>query len=55
MRWILENPVEAEEMGRRGRAAVESTFNWSSEKVKLIADTHRILGTEATSATRDPA
>ena len=55
MRWILENPVEAEEMGRRGRAAVESTFNWSSEKVKLIALYHRILGTEATSATRDPA
>jgi glycosyltransferase involved in cell wall biosynthesis len=34
---LLRNPAEAEEMGRRGRAAVESTFNWEGEGARLLA------------------
>ena len=34
--WILEHPAEAEEMGRRGSAAVATTYNWSHESMKLV-------------------
>lgn len=34
--WILDNPQEAEAMGRRGRAAVEETYNWEEEAKKLV-------------------
>jgi hypothetical protein len=37
MQWILDNPREAEAMGRRGRAAVEEKYNWECEAKKLIA------------------
>jgi hypothetical protein len=33
---LLENPAEAEEMGRRGREASMRRFNWASEKSKLL-------------------
>ena len=33
---VLANPAEAEEMGRRGQAAVLDRFNWTSEARKLI-------------------
>lgn len=36
IRWILDHPAEAEAMGRRGRQAVESIYNWDIEAVKLI-------------------
>ena len=34
--WVMENPVEAEEMGKRGRVAAETTFNWTTEELKLL-------------------
>jgi glycosyltransferase involved in cell wall biosynthesis len=34
---LLRHPDEAEAMGRRGRAAVESTFNWDREAPRLLA------------------
>ena len=37
MQWILDNPKEAEAMGRRGRQAVEDKYNWEQEAVKLIS------------------
>jgi len=37
MRWIIENPIEAQEMGRRGRQAVEETYNWSHEAGRLCS------------------
>jgi hypothetical protein len=46
MQWLLENPKEAEAMGRRGRAAVEATYNWEPEAEKLIEIYRRILGNE---------
>jgi glycosyltransferase involved in cell wall biosynthesis len=36
MIWILEHPKEAAEMGRRGREAVQSTYNWSGEEKTLL-------------------
>ena len=36
MLWILNNPEEAEMMGRRGRKAVEESYNWEQEGNKLI-------------------
>jgi glycosyltransferase involved in cell wall biosynthesis len=33
---VLTHPQEAEEMGRRGRAAVLERFNWNSEANKLV-------------------
>lgn len=36
MCWILDHPAEAEDMGRRGRRAVELIYNWHSEAEKLL-------------------
>ncbi|MFI5071281.1 MAG: glycosyltransferase family 4 protein [Terriglobales bacterium] len=36
IQWLLDHPQEAEEMGRRGAAAVRSKFNWSREEEKLL-------------------
>lgn len=35
--YLLTHPEEAQEMGRRGHAAVHSRFNWEAEADKLIA------------------
>lgn len=35
--FVVTHTEEAEAMGRRGRLAVERTYNWSSESRKLIA------------------
>jgi glycosyltransferase involved in cell wall biosynthesis len=37
MQWILDNPDEAEAMGRRGRQAVEDHYNWEPEGAALVA------------------
>lgn len=49
MRWILDHPEQAEEMGRKGRRAVEQVYNWERESVKLLALYERLLtGTAVT-------
>lgn len=35
--WLLENPHEAELMGKRGKEAIYQKFNWNTEAEKLIA------------------
>lgn len=35
--WIISHPQDAENMGRNGRKAVETTFNWEIEGEKLAA------------------
>lgn len=35
--WVMENPLQAEQMGRNGREAVEKEFNWETESKKLIS------------------
>lgn len=34
--FVLENPEEAEEMGKRGKQAVEKVYNWEMESRKLL-------------------
>lgn len=36
MDWILDHPEEAEAMGRRGLAAVQTKYNWHQEAKKLV-------------------
>lgn len=36
VRWILEHPKEAEEMGRRGQRAIYERYNWDNEAPKLL-------------------
>jgi len=35
--YLAENPKEAEELGKRGRKAVEEKYNWKTEEAKLLA------------------
>jgi len=37
MQWVYDHPEEAEAMGRQGREAILSTYNWSNEEEKLFA------------------
>ncbi len=34
--WLLDHPKQAQEMGRRGRAAVIDKYNWSFEAQRLV-------------------
>ena len=43
MQWILDNPVEAEAMGRRGREAAEKHYSWETEAKKLVALYKKLL------------
>ena len=36
MKWLLENPKEAKEMGKNGRNLVETKLNWKFEVKKII-------------------
>lgn len=43
IKWLLENPDEAEAMGKRGKQAVEGKYNWDIEKKKLLTFYEKIL------------
>jgi hypothetical protein len=43
MQWILDHPVEARQMGNRGRLAVETNYNWEAESKKLLEVYRQIL------------
>jgi glycosyltransferase involved in cell wall biosynthesis len=43
IQWLLENPIEAEAMGRRGLAAVYKKYNWDREARKLLRLYDRLL------------
>lgn len=36
IKWLLEHPKDAEEMGKKGREAVLKYYNWDNEAKKLI-------------------
>lgn len=40
--YLLSHPDEAEEMGRRGRQAVQDRFNWEAEAGNLIGLYRRV-------------
>lgn len=42
IRWLLENPAEAERMGHNGREAVRRFYNWEGEGLKLLELYHRL-------------
>ncbi|MDY6852290.1 MAG: glycosyltransferase family 4 protein, partial [Thermodesulfobacteriota bacterium] len=42
--WLIEHPLEAEAMGRRGREAVLGYYNWNSEAEKLLELYENLLG-----------
>lgn len=43
MKWVLEHPEEARQMGERGRQAVEQELNWDNEFRELL-NMYRTLG-----------
>jgi len=43
IRWLLEHPEEAEEMGKRGRKAVLEKYNWEKEAEKLLEFYRKLL------------
>ncbi|OCA88270.1 glycosyl transferase [Bacillus sp. FJAT-27225] len=44
IRRILENPEQAEQMGRNGRRAIETIYNWETESQKLVSLYNRLEG-----------
>lgn len=42
--YLIENPKEAEIMGKNGRKAVEEKYNWANEERKLLRLYQSILG-----------
>ena len=51
MDWVLANPKEAVEMGKRGQLAVEEKYNWEKESMKLLTLYSEILSGQAVKAT----
>jgi Glycosyltransferase len=43
IKWLLENPDDAEAMGKRGKQAVEEKYNWDIEKKKLLTFYEKVL------------
>jgi glycosyltransferase involved in cell wall biosynthesis len=37
MRYLINHPGEAEQMGERGREAILNRYNWPTEAAKLLA------------------
>lgn len=42
IRWMIEHPEDAEEMGKRGRIAASKFFSWQAEFEKLVAMYHEL-------------
>ncbi len=42
--WLLDNPGEAEKMGKNGQKAVEEKYNWQNEEQKLLAVYRHLIG-----------
>lgn len=43
MRWVLDHPEEAQDMGLRGRKAVMDHFNWAPEADRLVTLYRKLL------------
>ena len=54
MTFLITNPKEASAMGRRGRHAVLSKFNWTSELPKLLRVYEEVLNKPASARSAFP-
>ena len=45
--WLLQNPDEAEEMGKRGQEAVRRFYNWEGEEKKLLQFYKKIVSCDS--------
>ena len=45
--WLFQHPDEAEQMGRRGAAAIEARYTWAAEQTKLLALYSRLTSRES--------
>ena len=43
IRWLLEHPQEAKEMGKRGRELIRKKYNWDKEAKKLLDFYKKVL------------
>lgn len=48
MNYLLDNPDEANEMGERGRRAIEEKYNWEQEEKKLLKVYGELLSSKET-------
>jgi glycosyltransferase involved in cell wall biosynthesis len=46
IQWMLDNPLEAQQMGKKGRSAVEDCYNWKSEADRLFNVYKQLLNPE---------
>lgn len=53
IKWLLIHPVEAREMGERGRRVVLDRYAWQGEGEKLVAMYKRLLGVPPTMRATD--
>jgi glycosyltransferase involved in cell wall biosynthesis len=44
IRWFLDNPDQAEEMGKRGQRLIEDTYNWAIDEKVLVATYADLVG-----------
>ncbi len=47
IQFLVEHPVEAEQMGKNGRRAVQERYNWDKEEKKLLGLYEKIRGQRA--------
>ncbi len=45
LRWVLEHPMEAAAMGRKGQDAVHKIYNWEREATQLVGLYKKLLST----------
>jgi glycosyltransferase involved in cell wall biosynthesis len=43
LRWMLEHPLEAEIMGKKGQEAVQKIYNWERESPQLVGLYNKLL------------
>jgi glycosyltransferase involved in cell wall biosynthesis len=55
IQWILEHPGEAEAMGKRGREAIRTSYNWETEAERLLAFYARFMRERETEASQEGA
>lgn len=45
--WVIEHPIESEQMGQNGKRVVKEKYNWEQESTKLISLYNSLLNRES--------